>query len=47
MDHDGRRVPSREVTVMLNWAQWWDELLQDMILLPRKQGQGKYSRTEI
>uniref|UniRef100_A0A8C2YHM3 SPG11 vesicle trafficking associated, spatacsin n=1 Tax=Coturnix japonica TaxID=93934 RepID=A0A8C2YHM3_COTJA len=41
MDHDGRQVPSREVRVMLNWAQWWDELLQDMILLPRKQGQGK------
>ncbi|XP_025009734.2 spatacsin isoform X4 [Gallus gallus] len=40
MDHDGRRVPSREVRVMLNWAQCWDELLQDMILLPRKQGQG-------
>eukprot|EP00076_Gallus_gallus_P044197 XP_025009735.1 spatacsin isoform X5 [Gallus gallus] len=40
MDHDGRRVPSREVRVMLNWAQCWDELLQDMILLPRKQSQG-------
>ncbi|XP_042679854.1 spatacsin isoform X1 [Centrocercus urophasianus] len=40
LDHDGRQVPSREVRVMLNWAQWWDELLQDLILLPRKQGQG-------
>uniref|UniRef100_A0A669PJX5 SPG11 vesicle trafficking associated, spatacsin n=1 Tax=Phasianus colchicus TaxID=9054 RepID=A0A669PJX5_PHACC len=39
LDHDGRWVPSREVRVMLNWAQWWDELLQDLILLPRKQGQ--------
>uniref|UniRef100_A0A8C9EUA4 SPG11 vesicle trafficking associated, spatacsin n=1 Tax=Pavo cristatus TaxID=9049 RepID=A0A8C9EUA4_PAVCR len=40
MGGDGRRVPSREVRLMLDWAQWWDELLQDMILLPRTQGQG-------
>ncbi|XP_021263305.1 spatacsin isoform X2 [Numida meleagris] len=40
MDRDRRQVPSREVTVMFDWAQWWDELVQDMILLPRKKSQG-------
>lgn len=30
---------------MFNWAQWWDELIQEMILLPRKPRQGKYSGT--
>ncbi|KAM9532540.1 spatacsin [Guaruba guarouba] len=33
---DRRRVPNRRVRVMFNWAQWWDELIQEMILLPRK-----------
>ncbi|XP_066052716.1 spatacsin isoform X2 [Chamaea fasciata] len=27
---------SRRLRVMFNWALWWDELLQEMILLPRK-----------
>ncbi|XP_063268578.1 spatacsin isoform X2 [Prinia subflava] len=27
---------SSRLRVMLNWALWWDELLQEMILLPRK-----------
>ncbi|XP_016156287.1 PREDICTED: spatacsin [Ficedula albicollis] len=27
---------SRSLRVMLNWAHWWDELVQEMILLPRK-----------
>ncbi|XP_065544877.1 spatacsin isoform X2 [Lathamus discolor] len=33
---DRHRVPNRRVRVMFNWAQWWDELIQEMILLPRK-----------
>ncbi|XP_030353293.1 spatacsin [Strigops habroptila] len=33
---DRRQVPNRRVRVMFNWAQWWDELIQEMILLPRK-----------
>ncbi|NXT58473.1 SPTCS protein, partial [Pluvianellus socialis] len=37
------RVHNRRVRVMFNWAQWWDELIQEMILLPRKPRQGKYS----
>lgn len=31
---------------MFNWAQWWDELIQEMILLPRIPRQGKYSGTK-
>ncbi|XP_062357390.1 spatacsin isoform X2 [Cinclus cinclus] len=27
---------SRSLRVMLNWAHWWDELVQEMILLPMK-----------
>ncbi|XP_009068251.1 PREDICTED: spatacsin, partial [Acanthisitta chloris] len=30
------QAQGRRVRVMLNWAQWWDELLQEMVLLPRK-----------
>ncbi|NXQ57464.1 SPTCS protein, partial [Anthoscopus minutus] len=33
---------SRRLGVVLDWACWWDELLQEMILLPRKAQQGKY-----
>ncbi|XP_063203119.1 spatacsin isoform X2 [Chroicocephalus ridibundus] len=33
---DRHRVHNRRVRVMFNWAQWWDELIQEMILLPRK-----------
>ncbi|XP_075620549.1 spatacsin isoform X2 [Balearica regulorum gibbericeps] len=33
---DRHQVHSRRVRVMFNWAQWWDELIQEMILLPRK-----------
>ncbi|KAF1489640.1 Spatacsin, partial [Eudyptula minor novaehollandiae] len=40
---DRHRVHNRRVRVMFNWAQWWDELIQEMILLPRKPHQGKYS----
>ncbi|NXG20208.1 SPTCS protein, partial [Grallaria varia] len=36
---------SRRLRVMFNWAQWWDELMQEMILLPRKPRQGKYLKT--
>ncbi|NXI71697.1 SPTCS protein, partial [Anseranas semipalmata] len=39
---DRHRVHNREVRVMFNWAQWWDELIQEMILLPRRTRQGKY-----
>ncbi|NXA55832.1 SPTCS protein, partial [Nothocercus julius] len=43
---DKPQVHSREFRVMFNWAQWWDELIQEMILLPRKTREGKYS-TEL
>ncbi|KAM6351541.1 spatacsin isoform 3-T4 [Alca torda] len=33
---DRHRVHNRRVRVMFNWAQWWDELMREMILLPRK-----------
>ncbi|NXO59894.1 SPTCS protein, partial [Aramus guarauna] len=39
---DRHQVHTRRVRVMFNWAQWWDELIQEMILLPRKPRQGKY-----
>ncbi|XP_054243890.1 spatacsin [Indicator indicator] len=42
---DRHRVHKRRVKIMLNWAQWWDELVQEMILLPRKPRQGKYLKT--
>ncbi|NXI39236.1 SPTCS protein, partial [Galbula dea] len=41
-----RQQGHRRVRVMLNWAQWWDELTQEMILLPRKPCQGKYSELQ-
>ncbi|NXY85661.1 SPTCS protein, partial [Alcedo cyanopectus] len=37
------RQQHRRVRVMFNWAQGWDELMQQMILLPRKPRQGKCS----
>ncbi|NXJ70598.1 SPTCS protein, partial [Rostratula benghalensis] len=37
---DRRRGHSRRVRVMFNWAQWWDQLTQEMILLPKKPRQG-------
>lgn len=37
---------SRRLRVMLDWALWWDELQQEMILLPRKPHQGKSWGTE-
>ncbi|NXE26677.1 SPTCS protein, partial [Ardeotis kori] len=40
---DRHRVHNRRVRVMFNWAQWWDELIQEIILLPRTPRQGKYS----
>uniref|UniRef100_A0A8C4URQ5 SPG11 vesicle trafficking associated, spatacsin n=1 Tax=Falco tinnunculus TaxID=100819 RepID=A0A8C4URQ5_FALTI len=36
LSYDRHWVHSRRVRVMFNWAQWWDELIQEMILLPRK-----------
>ncbi|XP_035191411.1 spatacsin isoform X1 [Oxyura jamaicensis] len=33
---EGHRAHNREVRVMFNWAQWWDEPIQEMILLPKK-----------
>ncbi|XP_071424746.1 spatacsin isoform X2 [Pithys albifrons albifrons] len=33
---DRHRAQGRRLRVMLDWAQWWDEPTQDMILLPRK-----------
>ncbi|NXA36213.1 SPTCS protein, partial [Eudromia elegans] len=41
---DKPEVHDREFRVMFNWAQWWDELIQEMILLPRKTRKGKYSK---
>ncbi|NXK29245.1 SPTCS protein, partial [Arenaria interpres] len=43
---DRHRAHNRRVRVMLNWAQWWDELMREMILLPKKPCQGKYAGTE-
>lgn len=43
---EGHRVHNREVRVMFNWAQWWDEPIQEMILLPKKARQGKYPGVE-
>ncbi|NWX91422.1 SPTCS protein, partial [Nothoprocta pentlandii] len=40
---DKPQVHNREFRVMFNWARWWDELVQEMILLPRKTREGKYS----
>ncbi|XP_014808205.1 PREDICTED: spatacsin [Calidris pugnax] len=33
---DRRGAHNRRVRVMLNWAQCWDELMREMILLPKK-----------
>ncbi|KAM6409847.1 spatacsin [Rhynochetos jubatus] len=44
---DSRRAHGRRVRVMFDWAQWWDELTQEMILLPRKPRQGKYSELKM
>uniref|UniRef100_A0A663MXA3 SPG11 vesicle trafficking associated, spatacsin n=1 Tax=Athene cunicularia TaxID=194338 RepID=A0A663MXA3_ATHCN len=33
---DRHRVHNRRVRVMFNWARWWDELTQEMMLLPKK-----------
>ncbi|NWH91884.1 SPTCS protein, partial [Aegithalos caudatus] len=38
---------SSRLRVMLDWAHWWDELLQEMILLPRKPPQGKSCSAEV
>ncbi|NXS98172.1 SPTCS protein, partial [Jacana jacana] len=43
---DRRRVHNRRVRVMFNWAQWWDQQIQEMILLPKTPRQGKYSGTK-
>ncbi|XP_068882194.1 spatacsin [Aphelocoma coerulescens] len=32
----GPGAHSRRLRVMFNWAHWWDELVQEMIVLPRK-----------
>ncbi|XP_051484841.1 spatacsin [Apus apus] len=36
LSHGQCQARSRRVRVMLNWAEWWDELIQEMILLPRR-----------
>ncbi|NXT78963.1 SPTCS protein, partial [Zapornia atra] len=41
LNGDRRRARSRRLRVMFNWAQWWDEPTQEMILLSRKPQQGK------
>ncbi|XP_035756927.1 spatacsin isoform X3 [Egretta garzetta] len=33
---DRQQAHNRRVRVMFNWARWWDEPVQEMILLPRK-----------
>ncbi|KAK2524422.1 Spg11 [Columba guinea] len=38
------RVQHRRVRMVFDWAQSWDELTQEMILLPRKPRQGKCSK---
>ncbi|KAM9223997.1 spatacsin [Leptosomus discolor] len=40
---DGHQLHNRRVRVMFDWAQWWDESVREMILLPRRPRQGKYS----
>ncbi|NWU83240.1 SPTCS protein, partial [Onychorhynchus coronatus] len=40
---DRRRARGRTLRLTFDWAQWWDELVQEMILLPRKPRQGKAS----
>ncbi|KFQ35863.1 Spatacsin, partial [Merops nubicus] len=42
----GHQDPTQRVRVMFNWAQWWDELTQEMVLLPRKPRQGKSSELQ-
>ncbi|NWS74279.1 SPTCS protein, partial [Crotophaga sulcirostris] len=37
---DRHRVHNRRVRVMFDWAQWWDEIMQEMILLPKRPRQG-------
>ncbi|XP_010183703.1 PREDICTED: spatacsin, partial [Mesitornis unicolor] len=36
LNYDRHWAHNRRVRVMFNWAQWWDELIREMILLPRK-----------
>ncbi|NWI89416.1 SPTCS protein, partial [Pitta sordida] len=36
-----RGAQGRRLRLTLDWARWWDELVQEMILLPGKQPQGK------
>ncbi|KAM6257437.1 spatacsin [Porphyrio hochstetteri] len=43
LNGDRHRARSRRLRVMFNWAQWWDEHIQEMILLSRKPWQGKCS----
>ncbi|NXP43968.1 SPTCS protein, partial [Heliornis fulica] len=44
---DRHRAPRRRLRVMFNWAQWWDELMQEMILLSRTPRQGKGCNPEV
>lgn len=43
LNSDKHRINNKDHRVMLNWAQWWDPLTQEMILLPKKSPEGKYS----
>ncbi|XP_019352478.2 spatacsin isoform X2 [Alligator mississippiensis] len=36
LNSDKHRINNKDHRVMLNWAQWWDPLTQEMILLPKK-----------
>ncbi|XP_019388741.1 PREDICTED: spatacsin, partial [Crocodylus porosus] len=36
LNFDKHRINNKDHRVMLNWAQWWDPLTQEMILLPKK-----------
>ncbi|XP_010142999.1 PREDICTED: spatacsin-like, partial [Buceros rhinoceros silvestris] len=47
LNSNRHRAHKRRVRVMFNWAQWWDELTREMILLPRKPRQGKTCNPEV
>ncbi|XP_074863263.1 spatacsin [Carettochelys insculpta] len=33
---DKHQIHNREYRIMLNWGQWWDQHIQEMILLPKR-----------
>ncbi|NWT01891.1 SPTCS protein, partial [Mionectes macconnelli] len=42
---DRHGAHNRRPRLAFDWAQWWDELTREMILLPRKPRQGKQLKT--